>query len=224
MAAGGDGALALVEGSIVGFQPGDPHRLLASFFSGVPSPGAPVANESGELTGMVAGQPAVELGLGLLRFRSDTAGIPILALRNLQIGQAPEPMPLSELVRRGVLLRPLERDQHVLSAGFAPGVRRQGAATQPLDQRFEFSASEKTMFVFVTWTPQERLKTTAAVIVYDSENRVFLRSAPLKLDLRLGRTLWTDWKIAVPGAPGVYRVDVLLADAPAWRGYFRVSQ
>jgi hypothetical protein len=32
----------------------------------------------------------------------------------------------------------------------------------------------------------------------------------------------THWQVPVPGAPGLYRFDVLFDEKPAWRGFVRL--
>ena len=48
---------------------------------------------------------------------------------------------------------------------------------------------------------------------------------PLKFSLNKGEQKTTTWDFAIaPLPPGVYRVDVWLDDAPAWRSFFRVTE
>jgi hypothetical protein len=222
-----EAARILVEGSIAGQHTAGKAgpRLLASFLTGFATRGAPVLNDAGELVGFVGGSA----GSGIagphrsLRLRLATTGVPVVPMALVQPPARTSAVPLGELVTRGVLTLPVEREQNILSAGFAPRVIKQGPATQPVDQRYEFSRADASMVVFVTWNPQERLRGVLSMRIHDEDNRVVGESKAKKVDLRVGRTLFTDWTIQVPAAAGMYRVDVLIDGRPVWRDFFRVT-
>lgn len=74
----------------------------------------------------------------------------------------------------------------------------------------------------MTWFPQQKYKGTAAVRVYDLDNRLLLAAKPSKVSFRPGDLVFSSWELSVPKVAGVFRVDVLLGEQVAWRGYFRV--
>jgi hypothetical protein len=100
------------------------------------------------------------------------------------------PVPLADLQARGDLLPAVQGGQHVLSGGFALGINRTETVT-PADQRTEFSARDKEFVVFVTWSPQARVKGAVALKMYDDANHAVVDSKPGKLDLRPGLRLQT---------------------------------
>ncbi len=212
--AGSEGARILLEGSIVGQHSTATTgaRLLASFSTGFATRGSPVLNDSGEIIGLIEGGP---------RQPPAVPGVPVIPI-GLIPPESKAAVSLTELVRTGVLMRPLAGERNILSAGFANKFKNQGPGSQPIDQRYEFTRAERTMVVFVTWQPQERLRGLLTLQIYDDENRVVGQSKAKKVNLRAGNTVLTDFTMSVPSEPGVYRADVLIDGRPAWREFFRV--
>jgi hypothetical protein len=154
---------------------------------------------------------------------SDVPGVTAVSVSVLAAAPpASSPTLLTVLGERGLFTPPVTLGRHVLSGGFATSVPARGQSTQPVDQRYEFVPSDKTMTVFVTWNPVDRLKGAATIRMYDLDNRALGESKPSKLSLRTGQMMMSTWGINVP-APGVYRVDALVDGVIAWRGHFRVK-
>jgi hypothetical protein len=224
--AGSEGARILLEGSIVGQHSTATTgaRLLASFSTGFATRGSPVLNDSGEIIGLVEGGPGVG-GRDMPRLVAlqppAVPGVPVIPIGLIPPGSKAA-VSLTELVRTGVLMRPLAGERNILSAGFAYKFKNQGPGNQPIDQRYEFTPADGKMVVFVTWQPQERLRGLLTLQIYDDENRVVGQSKAKKVNLRAGNTVLTDFTMSVPSEPGVYRADVLIDGRPAWREFFRV--
>jgi S1-C subfamily serine protease len=224
--AGSEGARILLEGSIVGQHSTATTgaRLLASFSTGFATRGSPVLNDSGEIIGLIEGGPGVG-GRDMPRLVAlqppAVPGVPVIPI-GLIPPESKAAVSLTELVRTGVLMRPLAGERNILSAGFAHKFKNQGAGNQPIDHRYEFTRADGTLVVFVTWQPQERLRGLLTLQIYDDENRVVGQSKAKNVNLRAGNTVLTDFTMSVPSEPGVYRADVLVDGRPAWRGFFRV--
>ena len=222
-----DGTLTVASCEVVGVAPTSPAgpRLNVSFFTAGGSPGAPLLNEYGELTGMMTeGLSDQTVNRTMLRLGqiSDVPGVSAVPVAVLAAAPPSSPTPLTALEARGLFTPPVTLGRHVLSGGFASSVPARGQSTQPVDQRYEFVPSDKTLTVFVTWNPVDRLKGSATIRMYDLDNRSLGESKPTKLSLRTGQMMMSTWGINVP-APGVYRVDALVNGAIAWRGHFRVK-
>ena len=51
------------------------------------------------------------------------------------------------------------------------------------------------------------------------------RGESTRLKLRPGQLFFSTWTFDVAGlTPGTYRVDLMLDDVPAWRGYVRIVE
>lgn len=224
---GGTAGRALTEGGMTGQSdlPGVGRRLLAAFTNGTGTPGAPVVNEFGELVGMVGGahMPGATGLLDLLRFRGTMKGIPIVPMTELRARPGAPRESIAALLQRGDLIPALSGEQHVVSGGFAKQINR-GPAVAPGDQREEFTSQDKTFVTWINWSPQDRVRGTSILRLFDADNRVVLESKPAKIDLRKGQLSLSSWQIPVPNAPGMYRVDAAIDGKPIWRGFVRISQ
>jgi hypothetical protein len=188
-------------------------------------PGEPVFSEFGDLIGVLGGSlvpGASELG-DLLHFRAEIHGTPIIPMSLIRRPAEGPLTPLADLRTRGDLLPAVQGTQNVLSAGFAKGVTRTQTIT-PADQRQVFSAADKELVVFVTWSPQTRVKGLVTMRLYGARNQVVADSKPAKLDARPGSSLFSSWKIPVPQPPGMYRAEVSVGAVPVWRGFVRITQ
>ncbi len=226
---GPTGARVLVDGTIVGTRvwEGRP-GIIVSFSSGVALPGAPVLDEYGSVLGIVAGVSGQALGSLVRQLAQEGSGLgaqggQVIPLSALPLQTPGEPVPITELRQRGVLMPPVAGD-HVASGGFA---RQIGArpSVRPMDQRDEYSVREGgAIYAFVTWDPKVRLKGAVVLRLFDEENRPLTESKPKKSDLKPGDLIFADWKVPLPSRPGVYRVDIAVDSAICWRGFFRVTE
>jgi len=103
-------------------------------------------------------------------------------------------------------------------------VERGGPVPMPKDQRFVFSRRDRELSVFIQWGPQAKRDAMGRIALYDADHRSIARGTPVKLRLRPGEYSFTTWTLLIGGLPaGIYRVDLLLDEAPAWRGYVRIT-
>jgi hypothetical protein len=201
-------------------------RLLLTLGSGSTPPGEAVFNEFGELVGLTGGSllsGAYELS-ELMQFRAELRGVPIVPISLVRAPLESSAVPLADVRARGDLLAAVQSGQNVMSGGFARGITKAQTVT-PAGQRREFSASrDKEFVVFVTWSPQVRLKGLNVLRVYDEMNHLVVESKPAKVDLRPGDGRLSSWKLTVPERSGVYRAEVLIDAVPIWRGFVRIIE
>jgi hypothetical protein len=223
-----EGGRIIAEAGVVGQEPAPLARpRLNSGFA----VGSPVVGEHGELLGMVVGAAAEEsLGpASLLAALSGSTHVPrgtlVVAVQRLAAVPAAR-SGLADLAARGEFVRPLSPDsRHVISGIFAAHVRRGGAVPMPEDQKFVFSRAERQVSVFIQWNPQEKKDAMSRYDLYDADNRLVVKGEPAKLKLRPGQLFFTTWTFEIGRLPpAVYRVDLLVAEAPIWRGYLRITE
>ena len=221
-----DGAYSVTAGDVVGVNdyPEIGKRLSVSLYNGGASPGAPVLDEFGRLLGVVSaglfpGAESAIMRMADLGAPSHTLVVPLAALA---VSSAAPAVPLAELASRGLFTPAVRRSRDVMSAGFAASILRDGARTQPVEQKTEFSVTEKAVTTFVNWDPKGKIKSAVILRVYAFDNKQLGETKPLKVNLSPGSLTMSSWQFAVPPTEGVYRVDVFLDADVAWRGYFRV--
>ena len=227
MEASGGASRVLVEGQISGRAggPATGPRLIMTLGGGAAPPGPPVFSEFGELVGFVGGSlvsGASDLS-DLLRFRAELRGVPVVPIALVRAALDAAPIALTDARARGDLIAAVQGRQHVLSAGFSRGITRTQTIA-PADQRNEFSTRDKEIVVFLTWSPQKRVRGALVLRMYDDANRPVLDGKPGKVDVRPGDMKMTHWRVTVPQRPGMYRADVLVDGVPHWRGFVRITE
>jgi hypothetical protein len=217
----------LVDGLLTGRagSPATGPRLIMTLGGGAAPAGEPVFNEFGELVGLVGGSLVAGVSdlSDLLQFRADLRGVPVVPISLIRAPIGTTPILLSEVRARGDLLAAVQGGQNILSGGFARAINRTQTIA-PADQRREFSARDTEFVVFVTWSPQARVKGGLVLKMYDETNRAVMDSKPGKVDLRPGDMRLSSWRLPVPSRPGMYRADVLLDGVPIWRAFVRVTE
>lgn len=224
MEGGSTGGRVLVDCTITGHRNPASAGFIATFLNGTGTAGAPVLNERGELIGMVGATdvPGVTRLSEVMRFRADLKGAPIVPFNLVRVIPTVQPSLLADLRSRGDLLSAVTGEEHVVSGGFSRGILK-GVTVTPSDQRDEFSSREAKLTVFVTWSPQERLKGVSVLRLRDTDNRIVVESKPGKIDLRKGNLSLSSWELPMISVPGIYRADVLINDQPIWRGFVRIT-
>lgn len=216
------GARVLLEGQVTGRAQGAAGGLMVSFFNGAGTHGSPVVNEFGELIGLL-GATAMPSPRAL-RMSGETiefGNIPMIPIAAVAARSGATLSTFETLRARGDLLEPLVGETHVLAGGFATTITR-SPMVRPEDQRTEFSAADKEIVIFVTWSPRERLKGQTVFKVYDAANKPVVSSKPAKVDFRTNSLMMSSWRIPVFQQPGTYRVEIHFDGKPAWRDYVRI--
>jgi hypothetical protein len=160
----------------------------------------------------------------LLHFRAQVQGVPVVPASLVRVVPDAPPQPLSDLRAKGAWLPALHRAEDVLSAGFAKKIAKGGPATQPDDQRTEFSPAEKEFVAFVNVNPKTRLKGMLAFRLVDSSDRVVVESKPSKVSIRPGTIVMTSWTLPIPSVVGWYRADISLDGVPMYRTFVRIAE
>ncbi len=223
-----DGDRVITEAGVVGQEasPGARLRLSSGFAAG-----SPVLDDRGDLVGIVTA-PGAEEGPGpagmMYTFagplRVPRGGLMVLADR---LPVAPTTRTgLTELAARGEFLAPLSPDQRLVISGVvAARVERVGTVMMPQDQRYVFARREGEISVFIQWNPQTKKDVMTRLELYHADRRSMGKGAPTKLRLRPGEFSFSTWTVGIGRlAAGIYRVDVLLDEAPVWRGYVRITE
>ncbi len=208
-------------------SPGGRPRLNSIFAAG-----SPVFDGYGDLAGIVA-SPSADEGLGPVAMWRIAAlhgaayvprGMAVVPADRLPTAPTAR-VSLAELAASGQFLRPLSPEQrHVISGVFAGRVQRGGAVPMPYDQGFVFSRRNGHVSVFIQWNPQAKKDGFCRFDLYDADLKLLLKGDPNKVKLRPGELFFSTWTVGIgPLSAGVYRVDMLLDDAPIWRGYLRIT-
>jgi hypothetical protein len=212
-------------------------RLNVSFPSGRQAIGSPLVNEYGDVIAMIGGAlipgatslDTLELSFtGVPRAGATTVmrgGLAVPLEPILQKLKAGETHTLSELWTLGQFIKPLSAQEFVSYGVTSLGVDKKGDMPWPKERREQFSHRDGKASLFVLWDPKEKRKALTALRLYDIDNKLISEAKPLKLDLRKGVQSMSSWEVPVTNLPmGTYRLDVLLDDGPAWRGFFRVVE
>jgi S1-C subfamily serine protease len=228
---GEDGVRVMTETVIVGAQqfPKAGPRLSINTLVGARAVGGPLLNEFGEAIAVLGGTLTPGLGLsaqrpvGYVPFFSVSNNGMAVPLADVPAAPATAPARLGDLAARGVFVPPVVGSVRVITGNFALKVETNSGVPMPIGEKSEFSRKEKEAVAFLTFEPHEKREGMTAFHVFDSDNRRIMQGRPAKMTLRPGRYSVTSWSFAIADlAPGVYRVDLVMADAPIWRSFFRI--
>jgi hypothetical protein len=201
--------------------------------------GAALLNEYGEVIGIVAGglipgASAVNFyGLSMSTLNTGPRTlvrsglvVPVSLLTGLN-AEAPGTL-LGILESKGEFLAPVTAERNVVSGQLARSMDKKGGVSYPTDGGDVFSKKDPTLHVYLLWEGREKVKGSLTMRIFDLDNRLLNKGAlekPLKFSLNKGEQKSSTWEIGISTLPaGIYRVDVWLDDAPAWRSFFRVSE
>jgi hypothetical protein len=213
------GSRVLLEGAVSGRMGGERPSWIVGFQNGFARPGSPVINDSGEILGLIDSPTRTYESI---KAQIDLKGQPLIPYSLFKAGAGAAAVTLDELRARNELMLPVLGDAHIVSGGFAADINR-GSIVAPSDQRTEFSTAEKAFTVFVTWSPQERLKGMMSIKLFTANNQLVSQSKPKKSDLRKQDLVLSSWQIPMIQSAGIYRADILLDNKVMWRGYVRLT-
>ena len=192
--------------------------------------GSALLNEWGEAIGVVTLgliPGASEINLADLKmFKRGGLVVPISLLEGLDGGAAGTP--LSVLESKGEFLSPVTARRNIVSAQLARTIDKRGGIAYPSEGGNVFTKKDSSVYVYVFWEGREKVRGRLTMRVYDLDNRLLNKATvdePTKFSLDKGEQRTTSWSFGItPLPPGIYRVDVWLNDAPAWRTFFRVTE
>ncbi len=200
--------------------------------------GAALVNDYGDVIGVVGGSlvpganSTTQLMLSTPRSRAGGTvyvhggmAVPINAVRATATDAATTP--LSTLAAKGDFLPPVTAGRNIGYAQLARSLEKKDGISWPTEGGSEFSRQQGKMVVYVLWEAKENCSGNLTMRFFDLDNRPLNRVdqvKPLKLKLRTRERFVSSWESNISAlAPGVYRVDVWLDEAPAWRTFFRVT-
>jgi len=222
-----DGSHTITEANIIGQEQGATERFRVGSHLAT---GSPLLDERGDLVGTAFGGAAddslgpamMATGYGAVRIPLGNLVVPASRLPTAAAARTT----LADLAQRGEFMASLAvGKRHVISGVFAARVERGGVVPVPLDQKFVFSRREGQASVFVQWDPKEKKDSLTWFEVFDADYKKIGKSESTKLKMRPGQLFFSTWAFNVAVMPpAVYRVDLMLDDAPVWRGFVRVTE
>lgn len=192
--------------------------------------GSALLNEWGEVIGIVtrgllAGLREVDLADLRMVPRGGLA-VPVSLIDGLNEGAGGAPLKVLE--SKGEFLPPVTAGRNIVSAQLAKTIDKKGGISFPAEGGNVFSKGDPAIYVYVFWEGREKVKGLLTMRVFDLDNRLLNKAMlekPVKFNLNKGEQKTATWEFGIaPLAPGIYRVDVWLDDAPAWRTFFRVTE
>lgn len=192
--------------------------------------GSALLNEWGEAIGIVTRgliTGAREVNLADLRMlpRGGLA-VPVSLIDGLNDGAAGTPLGMLE--SKGEFLPPITAGREIVSAQLAHTLDKKGGISFPSEGGNVFSKKDPAVYVYMFWEGKEKVKGLLTMRVFDLDNRLLNKAMlekPLKFSLGKGEQKTATWEFRIGTLPpGIYRVDVWLDDAPAWRTFFRVTE
>ena len=216
--------------------PGSGMRLSISAAPTDRAVGSALLNEYGEVIGLVGG--AVIPGTSATNFLETLSRLPTAAGTVYLRGGLAVPIaaittradssgvPLSALETKGEFISPVTASRNVLYGQLARSLSKDGLPS-PLDRGAIFSKRDPKIYIYVSWEGREKTKGLLTMRVFDIDNHLLNRNVlekPMKFSLGRNDSRTTTWEIPTgPLSPGIYRIDIWLDDAPAWRTFFRLS-
>lgn len=218
--------------------PGAGMRLNISASPTDRSIGSALLNEYGDVIGVVGG--AVIPGTNATSFLEIASRVPPAAGSRIYLrGGMAVPItavtpsselsgvPLSALAEKGLFLAPVTASRNVVYGQLARALTNKGGLSFPVDSAETFSKRDPKIYIYVLWEGKEKSKGLLTLRVFDVDNHLLNQSAldkPMKFSLNRNEQRTTTWDILTgPLSLGIYRIDIWLDDAPAWRAFFRLS-
>ncbi|MGH9778146.1 MAG: S1 family peptidase, partial [Candidatus Acidiferrales bacterium] len=229
------GSRVIADGNITGKNtfPEVGERLNLSLYVRDEASGGPLLNEYGEVVAIA--QTSLRLLPGSWSLTSNYGALPLsnmvlmggavaLPLSALPNTLPRSPTSLSILAQRGILIPPLVHPEDVLMGRLARDVVKKHGILDSVDERAEFSRSEGAAQVVLTWNPRRKGKFMVTLRIYNLDSRLLFESKPSKISLSPNEVKYSSWKITFAQVPaGIYRAEVVLDNAPAWRTFFRIT-
>jgi len=230
-----DSDRVISDGQIVGKESreGWGERISISNIFNRSAMGGPLLNERGEVIGLLGGALPESLVLQIMRdtlaessggatYTITASAIPMVLVLSRSNATSST---LRTLWASGQFMAPVTAPRNVAIGMLTQGKPTRGGTPFAKEMKHEFTRQDDTATVFVALQSIETLKSTVQLRMYDADNHVVSSGEPVRITLRRGETSERSWSFS-PGSlhPGVYRADVMLGDAVAWRTYLRVKE
>lgn len=201
--------------------------------------GTCLLNEYGEVIGVIGG--TIVPGASAMKFLEIASPTPVAAgsrvyMRGglaVPITMIPAPAvgtstPLAELDAKGEFLPPVTASRNVVFGQLARAVNTKGGLPFPADNTESFSKRDPKVNVYVLWEGKEKAKGLVTLRLFDLDNHLLNKSwleKPMRFSINRGEQKTTTWQVPTASLPtGVYRIDVWLDDAPAWRTFWKLTE
>lgn len=228
-----DGGRVIADGQIVGKESregwGDRISITNAFNTA--ANGGPLLNERGEVVGFLGGSlPEIlvpRILTDVLAGASPTYAITGSAVPISMVPSTPNgsPTTLQALWNGGQFTPAITAAKNVSFGMMSQGRPEKGKTPFAKEMKTEFTRQDSSATILVSLQAFERLQTTAELRVYDVDNHLTSKVEPVKISLRRGASVERYWSFSpTTMRPGVYRADVLLGEAVAWRTFFRISE
>jgi S1-C subfamily serine protease len=230
-----DGGRVISDGQIVGKEAHEDwgeRFSISGLFNGAATGGA-VLNERGEVLGLLGGAlpdsfvPSVirdsqSYGLGGGTITMTGSVVPVSLVRSdVSAGQTP----LQTLRTSGLFTLPITAARDVSFGMITKGKPPKSKGPLSREAKFDFTREDEIATIVVAFQGIEAWKNTTQLRIYDVDNHILSNGDPVKLSLRSGETQERIWSFSLtPMHPGIYRADIVVGDAVAWREYFRVRE
>jgi len=194
--------------------------------------GGPLLNPMGEVVGIVGGSVtpgsrfskyAMSVSPSLwTRLSGDVSATPISALLASDAGSATA---LSALLSHGILTPPLRPVLSLVYGGSARTVSKTLNDTSTSDTG-EFSRRDRVVWIYTLWQKKDKNgKGVMSAKVYDYRNGLIIDVPPKKISFSEEAPTRLAFDFGIERFPaGIYRVDILWNEQPAWRTFFRVTE
>ena len=224
-----DGGRVISDGQIVGKEPhegwGERYSISGLFNSS--AMGGPVLSERGEVLGLLGGALPESLvrsvySSGGTTFTMTGSVVPVGLIRSdVSAGQTP----LQTLWASGQFTAPVTAERRVSFGMITQGKPQKAKGPLSREMKVDFTHQDETATIVIAFQGIESWKNTVQLRIHDADNHILSNGDPVKLSLRSGETQERIWSFPLaPMHPGVYRADILVGDAVAWREYFRVRE
>jgi S1-C subfamily serine protease len=230
-----DGGRVISDGQIVGKESreGWGERMSISNTFNTAATGGPLLNERGEVLGFLGGalpetlmprilSDAQAYGAGGTTYTITGSAVPVSMVAPPSNVSATT---LQTLWAEGQFTPPITASRNVSFGMMTQGKPQKGKAPFVKEMKAEFTRQDDSATISISLQSAEALKTVAELRMYDADNHLVSKSEPVKITLRRGEPQERYWSFSLGAMrPGIYRADVLLGEAVAWRTYFRMRE
>lgn len=228
-----DAGRVIADGQIVGKESreGRGERISLSNTFNTGAAGGPLLNERGEVVGLLGGGfpeglvPSVLNDVQIYNGGGSTYAVTGSAVpMNMVVAPSnSSAATLQALWADGQFTALVTASRNVSFGMMTQGKIQKSKASALREAKQDFSLQDDSASILVAFQSTETLKTTTELRLYDVDNHLVSKGEPIKINLRHGEALERYWSFPLNVLrPGVYRTDVLLGDAVAWRTYFRL--
>jgi hypothetical protein len=234
----GPAGARLADGSIAGknvFQKAGERLLVASGVT-TESFGGPLLDEYGNYVGIMGGtivpgaDPMKTFSLltepgATGRMDWQTTGLALPQALLPEFSAVDSPTSLADLARRGEFLAPVTKSNSLQYVTLTSLVTKDPSNTiGPRDFKRVFSRRDNKATVYANWQTYSKEKLTSVLRLFTADNKLLSEARPRELSLGPGKYTASTWDITLGSLPtGIYRVDLLINDKPAWRDFFRIA-